>query len=723
MSTGGRRGGVLGKEAEVLAMERIKRKSRPSVEGLEGRMLLSGSPGPTKAEVQALAKAPAPVTQFNYSTIGGARVQIQVKGPGSLAGTTAPGGVLNLVYSGTTVFTTIAGTVKGGAPKGATAEAPLESIHPANVPLDSLTGLGGDLLGRVLLPSFNLIGGGKVNLTSGVQVFTLNSVSANSQVHLRDTPLNTSLGLQSYVNTVTGAGTGYAQLSSTSTGATTSSSSGLSSGTAIGVATGSSAGGLTINNAGTINPVAIGFGGGSVGAINGKIPIINTVGNGQNYLGTPGLSQTQVEQGRNIQYVVDSSSGTQLSSVGGTFMPGPNLIEPSDFSLPPGRVPPPGVVITVNHVNGGATSNTPPLGDAQIYGYDAVTNQLIRFDAVTGAQTLAISLPAGTSATGVGGVSLGRDGAELVVLVGTGTGVLAYDAATGQAVGQFSTANLSAGAVDGIATGGQSTAVAMAANTSNPAGTVQAIDLAASLASANHQAVAVGSSYSPNREFALAGTITGVPGTGNFYALGSAFFDTAQPNAKQAGILAISPGTGTTPTLAESSRTALTSMGLDVPAGANNGVAGSNSLALGSLDSFLALDSGTSNGQNVIKLYTPNGLTSEGSFTLDDANPLADLSQSFHPELTNTALIDVQGNIQSFTSKTATGMVLNDAGNLNLLQINNASNSTVIGLPFSHVNIPVRNNVAITTNSRLVGTRGDVTVNASQKQVGPLFLD
>ena len=38
-------------------------------------------------------------------------------------------------------------------------------------------------------------------------------------------------------------------------------------------------------------------------------------------------------------------------------------------------------------------------------------------------------------------------------------------------------------------------------------------------------------------------------------------------------------------------------------------------------------------------------------------------------------------------------MVLNDAGNVDLLQINNASNSTVIGLPFSHVNIPIRNNV------------------------------
>ena len=703
-------------------MERIKRKSRPSVEGLEGRMLLNGSQVQAKAEVHALA-APAPVKLFNYSTSDGAKVQIKVAGPGSLAGTTAPGGVLNLVYSGSTVFTTISGTVKGKGKVGA-ADAPLASIRPARVPIDSLTGLGGDLLGRVLLPSFDLIGGGKVNLLPGVQVFTLNSVAANSQVHLRDTPLNTSLGLQSYVNTVTGAGTGYAQLSSTSTGATSSSSSGLSSGTSIGVASGSSAGGLTVVNPGTINPVAIGFGGGSVGAINGKIPIINTVGNGQNHLGTPGLTQSVVSQGRNVQYVIDTDSGTLLSSISGNLAPGPNLIEPSDFSLPPGsRVPPPGVVVTINHVNGGATSSTPPLGDAQIFGYDATANQVIRFDAVTGAPTFAIPLPAGTSTTGVGGISLGRDGSELVVLVGTGTDVLAFDTLTGRAVGRFSTANLSVGAVDGLSTGGSSTVVVMAADASNPDGTVQAIDLTASLASPNGQAVAVGSPYSPNREFALAGTVTGVPGTGNLYALGSAFFDTSQPNAKQAGILSINLGSATAPALSEGARTALTSMGVDVPAGPNNGVAGSDSLALGSLDSFLALDSGVVNGQNVIKLYSPNGLASQGSFALNDANPLTDLSQSFHPELANTALIDVQGNIQSFTAKTATGMVLNGAGNVDLLRIGNASNSSVIGLPFSHVDIPVRNNVVITTNSRLVGTRGDVTVNPAQKQVGPLFLN
>ena len=700
-------------EAEVKAMERSKRRSRPTMEGLEGRRLLS---------TIHRRNPNLPTTEFTpaevrYTTPQGSAVDIKISGPGaqgSLKGTTVDsGGNLNLVFSGTSVFTTIVATVQGG-----TGQANLASIHEADVPLDSLSGLGGDLVGRVLLPSFNLIPGGQVNLTSGVQVFNINSAAANSQVHLRDTPLNTTLGIPSYVNTITGGGLSYARISAGSTGATSSTASGLSSGTSIGVATGSSAGsGFTVNNPGTLNPVAVGFGGGSVAAINGAIPIINTIGNGENFLGTPGLTQSQVNQGRTLTYVTDSAGGTQLSAIAGTFMPGANLIVPHDFSLPPTPVPPPGVIVTINHVNGGSTAKTPPLGDAQIYGYDATANALIRFDIATGAALQSIPLPASTA--GVGGISLARLGAEQVVLVGIGPNVLAFDAETGASAGQFSTGSLAGiglTAVTGVGTTGDATVLVDSRDGTD--GTAQSINLAQSLATG--QAVAVGLPYSPAREFGLAGPLTGVPGTGNLYALGAAFLDTTQPNAKQVGVLTITPAAGGN--LAESSRTALTSQGLDIPAGPNNGIAGNPSVAIGSLNSFLAIDTGVVNGQNVVKLYSPIGLTAEGSFTLDDANPLADLSQSFHPELANTTLIDVQGNVQSFTAKTATGLVLNDAGNLNLLTIGNASNSSVIGLPFGHVDIAVRNNVTITTNSRLVGKRGGVTINPSAQQVGPLVL-
>lgn len=693
-------------------MEHNKRRSRPSLEELEGRRLLSGS----KASSTVHAAAITSTVQFSYTTPQGAKVVLKVAGPGTLAGTTVdPAGNLNLVYSGTTVFTTISGTVKGGSGK-----APVASIRPAGVPMGSLTGIGGDLLGRMILPSFDLISGGKVNLLSGVQVFTLDAVASNTEIHLRDTPLNTTLGLPSYVNTVTGSGSSYAKLSSTSTGATTSSASGLSSGTSIGVATGSSAGGVTTIGVGTLGPTAVGFGGGSVGAINGAIPIINTVGNGENFLGTPGLTQTQVNQGRTTTYVVGTNGGTQLSTVAGTFAPGLNLIEPSDVSLPPHRVPPPGVIVTIQHVNGGPTAQALPLGDPQIYGYDAKANALIRFDASTGAALQTIPLPASTSP--VGGVSLARNGQELVVLVGIGPNVLAFDATSGTRVGQFAITRAPGTAgftvVTGVATANGMTVLEDAFD--GPTGTIQAIDVAASLA--RGLAVPSGPSFAPTREFALAGTLTSLPGTGDLFALGSAYFDTTQPNLKQAGILTVTPGTTR---LAESARTALvnSATGLDFAAGTDNAIAGSNSTAIGSLNSFLAVDTGVFAGVNLLKLFSPNGLTSEGSFTLNDANPLSDLSQSFHPELTNSALIDVQGNIQSFTARTANGLVLNGAGNFDLLQAQSVSNSTIIGEPFAHVSIARRNNVVIATNSRLVGTRGGVVVAPTLTQIGPLFLD
>ena len=703
-------------------MERKTQTTRPSIEGLEGRMLLSGSQGASAIAQFRGVNSLSPLAQtstnttFNYQTPQGAKVAIKLVGPGNLAGTGLDqAGDLNLVFSGTTVFSAIFGTVKGGP-----GTANLASITTEALPLASLSGVGGDLIGRVLLPSFNLVPGGQVNLTAGVQSFSLNSVANGSQVHLRDTPLNNSLGLQSYVNTVTGDGVTYAQLSSTSTGATTSSASGLASGTSIGVATGSSgSGGVTTINPGTLNPTAVGFGGGAVGAINGAIPIINTVGNGENFLGTPGLTQAQVSQGRTTNYVVGTDGGSQLASVAGTFIPGVNLIEPSDVSRPAGhRAPPPGVIVNIKKVGGGPTAKTPPLGDPLIYGYDAKANALLQFDATTGAITKTISLPASNAS--VGGVTLARDGNELVALVARGTKVLAFDATTGDSVGQFSIANLVGqgfATITGIATAGQTTVLADALD--GPTGTIQAIDVTQSLAAG--MAVTTGQPFSPAREFALAGTLAGVPGTGNVFALGSGFFDTAQPNLKQAGILTVALST-TIPT--ELARTVFVNRltGLDVPAGPNNGIAGTTSIALGSVDAYLAVDLGVANGVNVVRLYTPNSLALQSTLNLQDANPLADLSQSFHPELNSTALIDVQGNVQSFTAKSIQSTVLNVAGNFDQLTATTASDTSVIGLPFSHVSIKSRTNVSILTNSRLIGARNGVTVNPGQLQVGPLYF-
>ena len=246
------------------------------------------------------------------------------------------------------------------------------------------------------------------------------------------------------------------------------------------------------------------------------------------------------------------------------------------------------------------------------------------------------------------------------------------------------------------------------------------INVAGSLAIGT-QSVPVGPAFGPSREFLFGGGVTGVAGTGNIYALGRGILrHLAQPNLNQAGILALNASS--TGTLTEVSRDPHHQPG---NRRSRRLVARSSTIRrgpLGSIESNLALDTGVSNGQNVIALLNPTTLATQGQVNFNYPNALSDLSESFHPEIAGTALIDVQGNIQTFTAKTATGLVLNDAGNLNQLTIGTATNSSVVGLPFSHVNIKNRNNVVITTNSRLVGERGDVIVNPGARQIGPLSL-
>ncbi len=690
-------------------MERNRRGARPSVEGLEGRMLLNASKGhAAHVRAEATPSTAAAGRQINYTAADGARVRVTLQGPGTLKGSTVSGGVLNLVYSGTNLKSGITGTVKGGS-----GEAPLGSIRDANVPLGSTTGLGGELIARVELANFDLISGGTINLLGGVDVLTLNSAAANSQIRLRDTPLVTtsSTTTSSTASSSFGAGNaaaGFGSNNNAGLGATTGSLGG--SPTGVGSV---STGNQNVSGAGTLNPTISGFGGAAVGATSGKIAMIPTVGNGQNFPGTPGLTQAQVSSGRSLTYATNAAGGVALTGIAGTFTPGPNLIEPRDISKPGPAPAPPGVIVTIKHIGGGPTALSPPLGDAQIYGLDTRANALIRFDAATGAALQSIPLPA--SGTDFAGVALARAGARQVVLVGVNQQVLAFDAATGAPAGRFSTVGLIPNGlttIDGIGTAGQATVLVDSID-----GKAQAVDVAQSLAFG--QAVTIGSPFTAAREFLLSGGATGVPGTDNLYAQGGAHFDTFQPNLDQAGFLTINTAGNR---LAESARVALISQGTFVPAAASGLIRGNPTAALGSLDSSLALDTGVRNGRNVIALLSPVGLTNQGSFVLNDANPLADLSESFHPELAGTALVDVQGNVQSFTARTADGLVLNDAGNLDQLSIRNARNSSIVALPFGHVNIAVRNNVSIVTSSRLVGTRGDVTIVPTQRQVGPLTL-
>ena len=108
---------------------------------------------------------------------------------------------------------------------------------------------------------------------------------------------------------------------------------------------------------------------------------------------------------------------------------------------------------------------------------------------------------------------------------------------------------------------------------------------------------------------------------------------------------------------------------------------------------------------NTVRLFGQINLGSRASIVIDYPNQLSDLSESFRPDLAGTVLIDVQGNIQSVRGSDATGLVLNNAGNLNLVAFRRMSNSTIIGEPVGHVRITKRDNVSISSTARTVGGR------------------
>ena len=231
------------------------------------------------------------------------------------------------------------------------------------------------------------------------------------------------------------------------------------------------------------------------------------VGVGEAAPATVQAPTTYISQGRTLSYTNDANGGSTLTGVSGQFTVGLNqVVFPGP--IPPATVPaPPGVVVEVKTVTAG-TPGQGTIGDGQIFGYDPTQNALIRFDTVTGAVLQTIDV-GGTSATSAG-VGMGRNGSELVVLLGRGTTIQAFDAVTGNLVGSFggtSWASDGIGAIDGIGFNELSTIVMDYNGQVNPGspnfGVAVAIDVTASLATGS--AVPIGNPYGTSRSLELAG--------------------------------------------------------------------------------------------------------------------------------------------------------------------------------------------------------------------------
>ena len=107
---------------------------------------------------------PSPLRRFQYTTPAGTHVVLQLFGAGELNGTTVDSdGSLNLRFSGTNQQSGVIADVHGG-----TGLVLLRSLQSLTLPFGSLSGIGGSLINVVNLQKFDLVPGGRINLTSGV---------------------------------------------------------------------------------------------------------------------------------------------------------------------------------------------------------------------------------------------------------------------------------------------------------------------------------------------------------------------------------------------------------------------------------------------------------------------------------------------------------------------------------------------------------------------------
>jgi hypothetical protein len=412
-----------------------------------------------------------------------------------------------------------------------------------------------------------------------------------------------------------------------------------------------------------------------------------------------------------------------LAGGDGEFLSAGNIVLQStngDPGLPP---PPPGVVITIDKINGDLSTVPDIQTDARVFGYDPTTGRVLRFqidlnqgEGDVDGTFAPISVPGSPADVGL---ALGRDGGRLVLLVNTGSAVSAYDATYGTALGSFT---VPAGI---YATGSTDAYTVIGDPVANQ---LQQIDVTASLAAGTAVAPPGNPSpYTPPAGLSLLGGITGVPGSNNIYTSVAATFNSLQPLENQLGYLNVAV-TGTQPDpnggqdlvnrFSTVQQRAFTPY-VPIPSGNPADVATS----VGSIDRSFAVNTGTANGAsapNTIRLFSQVTQSPRGTIVLDYPNQLSDLSESFRPDLAGSVLIDVQGTIQSIRGSTADGMVLNDTGLLNLISFQSVTNSTIVGQPVGHVRINRRDNVSILSTERPYAGRGGVTFVPGLQQIGPL---
>jgi hypothetical protein len=653
-------------------------RTRPALEGLEERKLLSRASAAAAAASSSSGVLSDDNRVFSYTTPTGGHAVVQVIGLGNLLGTTlTSSGELELVYGDTNAYSKIAGTVTGGG-----GHAPLESIQNARLiaagASNSLSGQGGDVVDAFFLNQFDLVDGGRINLTPGVASVVLDSIGADTQINLRTLPppptTTTTLGTSSLVVGTSTAGTGTSTITVFREFATSTSTSSTSNTTL-----------QALQSTTVTNPYQI-----------------------------------------STTYVTNGNGSQTLTGISGTFTSAGNIIEPLPAADPIQTVPPapPGIILKVNHIHGDLSAPINLQTDAKVFGYDPTTGEVIRFDLNLNSKTgvvdptwTPIAVPGDPAAAGL---DLAWNGPQRVVLVSSGTNVYAHNATSGAVVGSFTDVGSFMGSLPINSVAGTDTLTVLGSYQTNQ---LYAINLTASLASGVAQpATGNPQPFTPQAQFTLLGGLTSSPGTNTVFATIAAHLDSTQPNMTQLGIQAVStasvatvPGQGSvfSNELSALANTSVKEFGAFINVPPDQPATSPPGPALGSIDQSLALVLSASGGTNTID-------TANGTFTFDYPNALAGLSETFRPDLVGSALIDIQGTVQSIRGGTATGMVLNDTGNLNLVKFNYVSNSSIVGQPISHIQFKNRSHVLIMSSKRAIAGRNGVTVNNNLHQIGPL---
>ena len=712
-----RRENRISPKGDGSAMHRKTRNSRPCLESLESRQLLSG----TTSKGLFLPNG-YPINEADHARLAGRlrnegldplnlkpeeakytwkdrrkffelptgqTAAITLYGQGTLEGTELVDDAINIIYNNTSDGSRIIGRVSGrGGPVPVRAVIDADSLKEGD-----LLSIGGNALGVINLPQFDLIDNGVIVMAGGENpIIHLNSVGANTLINV-------------YAQFPDDAASSPAPATAVIPTATF-----LSNGEFAGV------GGLTVPGAvgETTTPVDT-----------GGFRTID-LGIGQTQLITSNAGGIQVPQNAGAKLVFNTIDGD-----GGT------------------------------------------LGNPRIFGYDPNTNTLLGFnistqkqvipnsedepvDTLVGDLVVSATLP-GASVEDVG-LGLGRvTGIGEVILVGKGTDVWVYQytaptmggpAESLTLIGGFTILNLETDypdqkdllknfkKVDGIGTSGLEDflvdSTGGATIDGNPQGQAILIDVTQSFNAGkvvlSNTETPANSVFTPGSNFLLASGATGVPGRTQAFLTGGQRTDPFNPMNYFSRFLA-------EPTRPSFSGTPRTSSGTTAFNTTNR-----TPEAMGSLNQLLAVPVPDAAGIATIAIEQPDGTSvdvntrtvtlispdtftpvSTGSLYLETTAELTGLSEVYYPEVGASAVINVLGLSFLLQAKNATGLVYNNLGYTDLIQINRVEDSTFVALPIGHVDIDQRvGDVTILSTPNRETDRNGVTLVPNLRAIGPI---